>query len=101
MIEFRLLVDEIDYEALTRYLAPLLADKMGEKGGLGALLGGRKEPLTKMAVQMVKSMGQEEKDELLLRLISEKGDMLVQRVNKSAAKRAVGIHVDSITAQKV
>lgn len=101
MIEFRLLVDEIDYEALTRYLAPLLADKVGEKGGLAALLSGRKEPLTNMAVQMVRSMGQAEKDELLLRLIAEKGDMLVKKLNKTAADEAVGVHVESITARKV
>ncbi len=101
MIEFRLLVDEIDYEKLARFLAPLLADKMKEKGGVAALLGGRQEAMTTMALQMIKVMGQAERDELLLRLVSEKSDMLVKKVNKTAAKKAVGVHVTSITAQKV
>ncbi len=101
MIELRLLVDEVDYEDLIRFLAPLLADKMKEKGGLAALLGGRKEALTAMALQKIKSMGQAERDELLLRLIAEKSDMLVDKLNRTAAKESVGIHVSSLTARKL
>ncbi len=101
MIEFRLLVDEIDYEKLARLLVPLLADKMKEKGGVASFLGGRKGAMTAMALQMIKTMDQSERDELLLRLVAEKSDTVVSKINESSEKKALGVHVSAVSAQKL
>ena len=100
MIEVKLLLDEIDYDALVEWIAPLAAEKMEAKGGVLGLLGRNKDGLTGVARHLLKTMSQAKRDEFLLQLLEEKKGILLTKANEKSATEKLGVKVIDITARK-
>lgn len=101
MIEVRILLDDIDYDALVELLLPLIAEKLEEKGGIMALLGRNKDGMAGVARQLLKTMSQEKRDEFLLQLLQEKKMPVLKKANEKAADLRAGVTVKDISARKV
>ena len=97
MIEIRISADEIDYEKLAQYAAPYLSEYLKAKGGVAALLGKREETLGKIAVQLVKSMSEKDREELAVRLISENRNKIEDRINNFLLQKNIGVHVGTVS----
>ena len=101
MIEVRALIDELDYNSLADFLLPIIAEKLEEKGGFSALIAKNKDMLSGFAKQMLDSMSQEKKDELLLQLLQEKKGLLLQKANSKARQEGIGVKILDIEVKKV
>ena len=93
MLEFKISADRIDYEKLARFASPLLAKHLAENGGAAALLGKREGLLTALTVQMVKAMSDQDREELLVRLITERSGEITERFNDFLEQEGIGVHV--------
>lgn len=74
MLELRILVDDIDYDSIAEYLIPAVAEKLRreEKGGiLGNVLAGNPDMAASMARTVLGAMSQEQKDQLLVQLVTK------------------------------
>ena len=101
MIEVRILLDDIDYDALAELLLPLIAEKLEEKGGFMALLGRNKDGMAGVARHLLKTMSQEKRDEFLLQLLQEKKSLVLKKANEKAAQLRTGVRIADISANKV
>ena len=101
MIEVRILLDDIDYDALAELLLPLIAEKLEEKGGFMALLGRNKDGMAGVARHLLKTMSQEKRDEFLLQLLQEKKTLVLKKANEKAAQLRTGVRIADISASKV
>lgn len=101
MFEIRVVMDELDYDALADVLLPILAGKMEEKGGFRALLAKNSDALSGLARQWLSSMSQEKKDELLLQLLSDKKEFILTKANEAAARRGLGTKVLGMEVKKL
>lgn len=74
MLELRILVDDIDYDSIAEYLIPAVAEKLRreEKGGiLGNVLAGNPDMAASVARTVLGTMSQEQKDQLLVQLVTK------------------------------
>lgn len=74
MLELRILVDDIDYDSIAEYLIPAVAEKLRreEKGGiLGNVLAGNPDVAASVARTVLGTMSQEQKDQLLVQLVTK------------------------------
>ena len=101
MIEVRILLDDIDYDALAELLLPLIAEKLEEKGGFMALLGRNKDGMAGVARHLLKTMSQEKRDEFLLQLLQEKKPLVLKKANEKATQLRTGVRIADISANKV
>ena len=101
MIEVRILLDDIDYDALAELLLPLIAEKLEEKGGFMALLGRNKDGMAGVARHLLKTMSQEKRDEFLLQLLQEKKSLVLKKANEKAAQLRTGVRIADVSANKV
>ena len=101
MIEVRILLDDIDYDALAELLLPLIAEKLEEKGGFMALLGRNKDGMAGVARHLLKTMSQEKRDEFLLQLLQEKKPLVLKKATEKAAQLRTGVRIADISANKV
>lgn len=101
MFEVKILVDEINYDALVDWIAPLAAEKMEEKGGVLGLLGRNREGLTGVARQLLKTMSQEKRDEFLLQLLTEKKELIIQKANEKSLSEGLGVRAIDLTVKKI
>ena len=101
MFEVKILVDEIDYDALVDWIAPLAAEKMEEKGGVLGLLGRNREGLIGVARQLLKTMSQEKRDEFLLQLLMEKKELIIQKANEKSQSEELGVRAIDLTVKKI
>ena len=104
MIELKILVDDIDYNSLTKLLVPLLAEKLekdGKGGILGGVLSGNRDMAVSMARTLLNTMPQAKKDELVVQLINKNRDKLLQKGRAGAAKNGVRLQVCDVAAKKI
>ena len=101
MIEVKIVLDDIDYDQLVEWIAPLVAEKLEAKGGVLGLLGRNREGMTGVARQLLKTMSQEKRDEFLLQLLEEKKGLILQKANEKSQKEGLGVKAISLTAKKI
>lgn len=101
MIEIRAVIDDIDYNSLTEFLLPIIIEKLEEKGGFSALIAKSTDSLSGFAKQMIASMSQEKKDELLLQLLHEKKDMVLEKANDKAKEQEIGVRILDINVRRI
>lgn len=98
MIEIRAVIDDIDYDSLTEFLLPIIVEKLEEKGGFRAMIAKSTDSLSGFAKQMIVSMPQEKKDELLLQLLHEKKFVVLDKANDKAKEHEIGVRILDINA---
>jgi hypothetical protein len=101
MLEIRAVIDDLDYDSLADFLVPIIAEKLEEKGGFRALIAKNKDALSGVAKQLLSSMSQEKKDELLLQLLCEKKGLILTKANEVAARQGIGAKVLDLEARKI
>lgn len=101
MLEIRAVIDDLDYDSLADFLVPILAEKLEEKGGFRALIAKNKDALSGVAKQLLSSMSQEKKDELLLQLLCEKKGLLLAKANDAVAHRGIRAKVLDLEVKKI
>lgn len=101
MLEIRAVIDDLDYDSLADFLVPILAEKLEEKGGFRALIAKNKDALSGVAKQLLSSMSQEKKDELLLQLLCEKKGLLLAKANDAVARRGIRAKVLDLEVKKI
>ena len=90
MLELRILVDDIDYDSIAEYLIPAVAEKLRreEKGGiLGGVLAGNPDVAASVARTVLGTMSQEQKDQLLVQLVTKNREKLLDKGNQAARSR--------------
>ena len=101
MIEVRITLDEINYDELAEYLIPFIAEKMEKKGGFAALMGSKPGAMTVMAQQMLKTMSQKKKDELVLKMLTEYKSTVIEKLNDSVKKYVAGVNIGDVAAYRL
>ena len=104
MLELRILVDDIDYDSIAEYLIPAVAEKLRreEKGGiLGGVLAGNPDVAASVARTVLGTMSQEQKDQLLVQLVTKNREKLLDKGNQAARSRGIGVQkLPPITSKK-
>ena len=91
MLELRILVDDIDYDSIAEYLIPAVAEKLRreEKGGiLGNVLAGNPAVAASVARTVLGTMSQEQKDQLLVQLVTKNREKLLDKGNQAVRSGA-------------
>lgn len=101
MIELRITLDEIDYDRLAEYLVPLVAEKMGDKGGMGGLLSRSPAAMSMMVKKTLKNMNQKKRDEFMIKLLTEHKGSVLKKLNGSIGKRVSGVRLSDIAAYRL
>ena len=90
MLELRILVDDIDYDSIAEYLIPAVVEKLRreEKGGiLGNVLAGNPDVAASVARTVLGTMSQEQKDQLLVQLVTKNREKLLDKGKRAARSR--------------
>ena len=101
MLEIRLVLDDLDYDSLAEFLLPLFAEKLKEQGGFRAMIAKNEDALASFAKQLLSSMSQEKKDELLIQLLREKKGVVLTKTNEAADRRGIGARVLDLEVKKI
>ena len=104
MLELRILVDNIDYDSVAEYLIPVVAEKLRreDKGGiLGSVLAGNPDMAAGMARTLLGAMSQEQKDRLLVQLVTKNRGTLLQKGGELAEKNGIKLHLYDVSARKI
>ena len=104
MLELRILVDDIDYDSIAEYLIPAEAEKLRreEKGGiLGNVLAGNPDVAASVARTVLGTMSQEQKDQLLVQLVTKNREKLLDKGNQAARSRGIGVQLCDVAARKL
>ena len=104
MLELRILVDDIDYDSIAEYLIPAVAEKLRreEKGGiLGNVLAGNPDVAASVARTVLGTMSQEQKDQLLVQLVTTNREKLLDKGNQAARSRGIGVQLCDVTVRKL
>jgi len=103
MIELRILMDEVDYAALSDWLIPMLAESM--KDGKGGILGDvfHKNPdlAASMARTVLSKLSERKKEELLLQLMNKYHDSILRAGRSTLSEHRTGIHIASFSAAAI
>ena len=103
MLELRILVDDIDYDSIAEYLIPAVAEKLRreEKGGiLGNVLAGNPDVAASVARTVLGTMSQEQKDQLLVQLVTKNREKLLDKGNQAARSRGIGVQLCDVAVRK-
>ena len=103
MLELRILVDNIDYDSIAEYLIPVVAEKLRreDKGGiLGSVLAGNPD-MAGMARTLLGAMSQEQKDRLLVQLVTKNREKLLDKGNRAARDKGIGVQLCDVAVQKL
>ncbi len=103
MIELRILVDEVDYAALSDWLIPMLAESMkdGKGGILGEVFHKNPDLAASMARTVLSKMTDRKKEELLLQLMDKHRESILRAGRSALAEHRTGIHIASFSATAV
>ena len=102
MIELKILLDEVDYRSLSEVLIPALAESMAKDGGvLGGMLSQNKELAASMARTVLGAMSQEQKDQLLVQLVTKNREKLLDKGNQAARSRGIGVQLCDVAVRKL
>ena len=104
MLELRILVDDIDYDSIAEYLIPAVAEKLRreEKGGiLGNVLAGNPDMEASVARTVLGTMSQEQKDQLLVQLVTKNREKLLDKGNQAVRSRGIGVQLCDVAVRKL
>ena len=96
MIELKIQISDVDYEALAEVLAPLACDALCEKGGVSTLLGKHPAALKSALRAYLAVKGTRGMEKLLVRLVEKNRDTMIEKLESLAEQRGISAHIDSI-----
>ena len=101
MLEICLLVSDVDYDAACEKIAPLLADKIQEKGGIIGATVGKREHLLGFIRRALRKKNQVERDRLVAELATKHRTVLMKKAADFAAEQGVSVRVCDISVKQL
>ena len=96
MIELKIQISEIDYEALADLLAPAACDALRKNGGVSALLGKSPGVLKKALKVYLKVKGKDGAEKLLTRLTQQNSAAIIRKLEEFARQNGISTRIDGI-----
>ena len=97
MLELRILVDDIDYDSIAEYLIPAVAEEL-RRGGTAA---GNPDVAASVARTVLGTMSQEQKDQLLVQLVTKNREKLLDKGNQAVRSRGIGVQLCDVAVRKL
>lgn len=101
MLEIRLLLSDVDYDAACDKLAPLLAEKLQEKGGLVSAAAGKPQRLRAVLRRLLQKKNQVERDRLAAELATKHRELLMKKAGSLASEQGIEVHVCDISVRQL
>ena len=101
MLEVRLLLSDVDYDAACERIAPLLAEKAQEKGGIVGAAAGKGERLTAFLRRVLRKKNQVERDRFVAELATKHRDALMKKAAELAEAQGVDVRVCDISVRQL
>lgn len=104
MIEWKLVVEEIDYSGIAELALPVIQEKLAEKeDGIGMLIGKHvPESALRSGINgFLSFLTPEQRDEIALSLIAKYRDRIIEILQNTAASKGVKLAVKELSVQKV
>lgn len=101
MLEVKLLIDELDYDAVLDLALPILADKLEEKGGLVGKAAGKKEWIGGKLHKLLQKWGREKTEAKVAELAMKKRELLIEKATAAAAKKGISVNIRDIAVRKI
>ena len=102
MLEVKILISDLDYEGVVELAAPLVAEKLSQKGGLMGRLAGSVDGLKKLIFnKYLAGKTQEERDQLAAELVTKNQKLLMEKAAELAEKNGIRVQVREISLRKL
>lgn len=101
MLEVRVLLSDVDYDAACDKLAPLLADKLQEKGGIVGAAAGKPQRLRAVLHRVLRKKNQVERDRFAAELATKHRDTLMKKAAELAEAQGVDVRVCDISVRQL
>ena len=101
MLEVRLLLSDVDYDAACEMFAPLLAEKVQEKGGIVGAAVGKREHVAAFLSRMLRKKNQVERDRFAAELATKHRDKLMKKAETFAQEHGVDIRVCDVSVRQL
>ncbi len=102
MLEVKILISDLDYDGVVELAAPLVAEKLSQKGGLMGRLAGSIDGLKKLIYnKYLAGKTQEERDQLAAELVTKNQKLLMEKATELAEKNGIRIQVREISLRKL
>lgn len=101
MLEIRVLLSDVDYDAACEKIAPLLADSLQEKGGIVGAAVGRRETLSAIVRRVLRKKNQVERDRWVADLATKHRTVLMKKATDLAAEQGVDVRVCDISVRQL
>ena len=102
MLEVKILISDLDYDGVVELAAPLVAEKLSQKGGLMGRLAGSVDGLKKLIYnKYLAGKTQEERDQLAAELVTKNQKLLMEKAAELAEKNGIRIQVREISLRKL
>ncbi len=101
MLEIRVLLSDVDYDAACEKIAPLLADKMQEKGGIVGAAVGKREHLVAFLRRVLRKKNQVERDRWVAELATKHRTVLMKKAADLAAEQGVDVRVCDVSVRQL
>ena len=102
MLEVKILISDLDYDGVVELAAPLIAEKLSQKGGLMGRLAGSVEGLKKLIYnKYLAGKTQEERDQLAAELVTKHQKLLMEKAAELAERNGVCVQVRDISLRKL
>ena len=96
MIELKIQISDMDYEALAEALAPAACDALRKNGGVSALLGKSPGALKKAVKIHLRLKGKGGAEQLLARLTQQNSAAIIGKLEEFAREHGVSVHIAGI-----
>lgn len=100
MLEIRILVTDLDYDSVVDAAAPLVAQKLAEKGGLAGRLAPGKEKLAELAHKLLQKKDQDARDTMAAELAEKNRSFLMEKAAALAEKKGITLQICDISVKK-
>ena len=100
MLEIRVLLSDVDYDTACEKIAPLLADKMQEKGGIVSAVG-KRDRLVAFLHRVLRKKNQVERDRFVAELATKHRPLLMKKAADLAAQQGVDVRVCDISVRQL
>ena len=101
MLEIRVLLSDVDYDAACEKIAPLLADKVQEKGGIVGAAVGKSQRLSAFLHRVLRKKNQVERDRWVADLAAKHRTVLMKKAAELAAEQGVDVHVCDVSVRQL
>ena len=102
MLEVKILISDLDYDGVVELAAPLVAEKLAQKGGLMGKLAGSVDGLKKLIYnKYLAGKAQDQRDQMAAELVAGNQGFLMEKAVELARKNGVHVQVKDISVRKI